>query len=53
MDYGMLSVEVAHERMAEANRVAEQYSQASAARRAAAANAAAARGVFARALSPW
>jgi len=46
----MLSVEVARERMAEANRIAEQYSQGAAVRRAAADNAAAARSVFARVL---
>lgn len=50
MDYGLLSVELAHERIAEANRVAERYSRAAAARRAAAENAAAARGVVARVL---
>jgi hypothetical protein len=50
MDYGLLSVEIANERMAEANRVAEHFSRAAAARRAAAANTAAARGVFARVL---
>ena len=50
MDYGLLSIEIAHERVAEANRIAEQYSRAAAVRRAAADNAAAARGVFARVL---